>query len=72
MDLHIVVKKVECAPQTVYGVRKHINVKDFQSLFGQLFTEMGQKKLQPLGPPMAFYHDSYFDVNCKCKLDTPW
>lgn len=61
MEQDMVIRQVELAPLTVYGVRKTIDVKDFQELFGQLFMEIGAKKLQPAGPPMAFYHDEDFD-----------
>lgn len=60
MELDIVVKQVRLEPQTVYGVRRNIDVKNFQELFGQLFAEIGQNRLQPLGPPMAFYYDRDF------------
>ncbi|MDL2295089.1 MerR family transcriptional regulator [Ruminococcaceae bacterium OttesenSCG-928-D13] len=63
MEQNIVIKKAELAPMTVYGVRKAINVKDFQELFGQLYMEIEQNKLQPLGPPMAFYHDEDFSTD---------
>lgn len=61
MEQNIVIKQADLAPQTVYGVRSCIDVKNFDELFGRLFMEIGQKKLQPLGPPMAFYHDEEFN-----------
>lgn len=61
MEYNIVVKQIELTPQTVYGVRKHINVKDFQQLFDQLFAGISQNNIQPLGPPMAFYYDQDFN-----------
>lgn len=63
MAKDIVVKPIELKEQTVYGVRKHISVNDFQTLFAQLFKDLAQKGLQPLGPPLAFYHDEDFNAD---------
>lgn len=61
MEQDFVIKRTDLDPQTVYGVREKISVKDFEELFGRLFMEIGQKNLQPLGPPLAFYHDEDFE-----------
>ena len=61
MKQDITVKTVERKPETIFGVRKTIAVKDFQELFGELFSILGRKGIQPLGAPMAFYHDEKFD-----------
>lgn len=61
MEHNIAVKTIGLDPVTVYGIRKTINVKDFGELFGELFEVIGQKRLQPMGPPLAFYYDEEFD-----------
>lgn len=64
MEQNIVIKQVELEPQTIYSVRKHIDVsKEFQELFGQLYQEMAQKNVKPVDDaPMAFYHDEEFNA----------
>lgn len=61
MDLNIVVRQATLEPQPIFGVRKHINVADMQDMFGQLFMQIEQNRLQPLGPPMVFYFDADFN-----------
>lgn len=60
MEQDIAVKVVKREPMTVFGVRKAMDVRDFGDLFAELYRIIMQKHLQPLGPPMAFYHDEEF------------
>ncbi|WP_139651431.1 MerR family transcriptional regulator [Raoultibacter phocaeensis] len=62
MEQNITVTTVEREPQTIFGIRKNISVQDFQELFGELYAAAGKKGLQPLGGPMAFYHDEDFNA----------
>lgn len=57
MDQNIVVKTVERTPLKVFGIRKKMDVKYFSESFAHIFQQVGQRKLHPVGPPMAFYHD---------------
>lgn len=59
----IIVKTTERNPETIFGVRKTISVKDFQELFGELYAELGKNKMEPLGGPLAFYHDEDFNAS---------
>lgn len=61
MEKNITVKTVELPAEKIYGIRKMMDVKYFSERIGQLFHEVEQKKLQPMGPPMAFYHDEAFN-----------
>ncbi len=60
MELHIPISTATLAPQTLYGLRKRIDVKDFTELMGQLFSEVAQRQIQPLGPPQTFYFEEEF------------
>lgn len=63
MKQDVAVKTVERAPETICGIRKTIDVKDFSELFSEMFSTLQKKGIQPLGAPMAFYHDEEFNVN---------
>lgn len=72
MEHNYEIKQVQLAPRTVYGVRKHIDVKDFQKLFGALCKGIAQNGIQPLGGPLAFYHDEDFDqTNADIEVAVP-
>lgn len=62
MEQNIVVKIAERKPETIFGVRKIISVKDFQELFAELYAELAKNGVEPLGAPFAFYHDEDFDA----------
>lgn len=62
MEQNIVVTTVEREPQTIFGVRKNITIQDFQELFGELYAALQKNGIQPLGGPMAFYHDEDFNA----------
>ncbi|MDL2225465.1 MerR family transcriptional regulator [Eubacteriales bacterium OttesenSCG-928-M02] len=61
LEQKIAVKTVEREPEWIYGVRKKIDVADFQTLFVELYQGMAEKGITPLGPPRAFYHDEDFN-----------
>ena len=61
MEHNLTVKTADMQPQSIYGVRKSISMKDFSGLFGQLYAELGAKGITPLGPPLAFYHEEDFN-----------
>lgn len=63
MEQDITVKIIEREPKTIFGVRKTINVKDFQELFSELYSSIAKNNIKPLGAPMAFYHDEEFDAS---------
>lgn len=63
MEENIVVKTVTLESSTLYGVRRTISVDNFGELFGELFAGLERNRIQPMGPPMAFYHDEDFDRN---------
>lgn len=62
MEQNVTVTTIEREPQTIFGIRKHISVQDFQELFGELYAEISKKGIAPLGGPMAFYHDEDFNA----------
>lgn len=72
MEQNIIVKQVELQPQTIFGLRKRIDIKDFPAFFGELFAAIGQNKLPPAGPPLAFYHEAEFNPqNTDIELAVP-
>lgn len=72
MHYDIQVKVVELDPMTLFGLRKTIDVKEFQEVFGDLFKALMQNKIQPLGAPMAFYYDEGFDrEHCDIEVAVP-
>lgn len=62
MDQKIIVKTVELEPQKIFSIRKKMDVVYFSESFVQIYQQMGQRKLHPVGPPMAFYHDEEFNA----------
>ncbi len=60
MEQNILVKTIELPTQTIYSIRKNINMQDFSELMNRLFAEIAQKQIQPMGPPMTFYHKEDF------------
>lgn len=63
MKQDIAVEVVERTPQTVFGVRRAINVQDFQELFAELDASLTKNGITALGAPMAFYHDEDFSAD---------
>lgn len=72
MEQNITVKLVEREPQTIFGIRKSINMKDYEELMGELFREIELKKITPQGAPMSIYHDEdYSGDHCDIELAMP-
>ncbi|MEG0375868.1 MAG: helix-turn-helix domain-containing protein, partial [Raoultibacter sp.] len=63
MKQDIVVAIANREPQTVFGIRKCISVKNFDELFNELFASLAKNGIAPLGGPMAFYHDEDFNAD---------
>lgn len=62
MEQDIIVTLVERDPQTVFGIRRSISVKNFEELFNELFSTLMKNGIAPLGGPLAFYHDEEFSA----------
>lgn len=62
MEQNIAVKTVDLEPLKIFGIRKKMNVKYFSESIAEMYRQVGQRKLHPIGPPMAFYHDEDFDA----------
>jgi len=73
MEKNIVVKTVEREPLKIFGIRKKMDVKYFSESFALMYQQVGQRKLHPTGPPMAFYHDEDgFDAgHCDIEVAVP-
>lgn len=69
MEQNITVKLVEREPQAIFGIRKSINMKDYQELMGELFSTIEKNGIIPTGAPLAIYHDEdYSGDHCDIEL----
>lgn len=62
MGQNVIVKTVERAPEKILYIRKKMDIRELAEHIVELFRQIGQKKLQPMGGPMCIYHDEEFDA----------
>lgn len=64
MQMNYLVNTVEFQPINIFSIRKKMSISSFGAAFGELFAELGKRRLMPAGPCLSVYHDEEFNRDC--------